>query len=135
MQTITYRAPAMYGDHHVTEVRKLMLAVPGVVDVHASSSFQCVEVQFDEETLDPVRLEELLAEAGYLQQLLLPVENHVPVDGQNGKGDFYRQTAAHEAVASVVGFGRQVPVARHGLWPCPGFGRLARDTGKGHPAE
>jgi copper chaperone CopZ len=128
MQTVTYQLPAMYGDHHVVAVRKLLLAAPGVIDVHASSSFQSVEVQFDEETLDPACLEQLLDEAGYLQQLLLPVENGVPANGQNGKGEFYRHTAAKEAAVSIVGFSRKVPAAGLALWPCPGFGRLSRES-------
>ena len=37
----------MYGDHHVVEVRRLLLEMPGVTDVYASSSFQVVEVAFD----------------------------------------------------------------------------------------
>jgi copper chaperone CopZ len=125
MQTVTYRVPAMYGDHHVVEVRKLLLAIPGVIDVYASSAFKSVEAQFDEETLDPAHLESRLAEAGYLQEPVLPVESSLPVTGQNGKGEFYRQTAAKEAAASIVGFGRQVAADRHSLWPCPGFGLLS----------
>jgi copper chaperone CopZ len=124
MQTVTYRVPAMYGDHHVVEVRKILLAIPGVIDVHASSAFQAVEAQFDEETLDPAHLESRLAEAGYLQETLLPVESGLPAAGPNGKGEFYRHTAAKEAAANVVGFSQRVPIAQHGLWPCPGFGLL-----------
>ena len=47
MEKITISAPAMYGDHHVVEVRRILLETPGVEDVYASSCFQAVEVTFD----------------------------------------------------------------------------------------
>jgi len=42
MKTIL-ELPAMYGDHHVTEVRHILLGLDGVKDVYASSGFRVVE--------------------------------------------------------------------------------------------
>ena len=30
MQKVTYETPALYGDHHVLEVRRILLELPGV---------------------------------------------------------------------------------------------------------
>jgi copper chaperone CopZ len=128
MQRVTFRLPAMYADHHVTEVRRLILEIAGVAEVHASSAFQRVEVYFDEGAVAAATIENMLVETGYARDLPLPVESGAPVDGLNGKGEFYRRTAAKEAAVSIIGFGRQVPAAQHGLWPCPGFGALRPDN-------
>ena len=40
MKTLSLELPAMYGDHHVIEVRRILLEIDGVKDVYASSSFQ-----------------------------------------------------------------------------------------------
>ena len=47
MDKLTVDLPTMYGDHHVTEVREILLKLPGVDDVYASSAFQQVQVSFD----------------------------------------------------------------------------------------
>ena len=44
MKKISLDLPTLFGDHHVTEVRRLLLELPGVAEVYASSSFQIVEV-------------------------------------------------------------------------------------------
>ena len=63
----------MYGDHHVIEVRRLLLELPGVQDVYASSAFQVVEVTYDPAQLDAGAITARLDEAGYLGDLLVPV--------------------------------------------------------------
>ena len=47
METITIDVPRMYGDHHVAEVRRIFLAMPGVEDVYASSAFHVARVRID----------------------------------------------------------------------------------------
>ena len=47
MDTLTLEVKTMYGDHHVVEVRRILLGLPGVEDVYASSSFRVVEVTYD----------------------------------------------------------------------------------------
>ena len=61
VETYSRDLPSMYGDHHVTEVRNLLMALPGVTDVYASSSFRIVEVQFDESALSPNEIEAKVA--------------------------------------------------------------------------
>ena len=45
METKSFEAPALYGDHHVSEVRRILLELTGVNEVYVSSSaFQIIEV-------------------------------------------------------------------------------------------
>ena len=74
MKTISLDLPTLFGDHHVTEVRRLLMELPGVADVYASSSFHIVEVEFDETKLAPEQINDVLEKAGYLGELSIPVE-------------------------------------------------------------
>ena len=47
MENMLINIPAMYADHHVQEVRRLLLEIAGIEDVYASSCFQTVEVTFE----------------------------------------------------------------------------------------
>ena len=128
METISIDLPAMYGDHHVMEVRHLLLELPGVTEVYASSSFHIVEVQFDETKLDAGQIEQTLDKAGYLGELPVPVEKGALSERENGDKPFFRQTAAHEGTGQDIGFAQKVPYAGRPLWPCPGMGPLAQNV-------
>lgn len=134
MKRFTVDLPTMYGDHHVTEVRRLIYELPGVTDVYASSSFQVVEVQYDESTLDPDTIKAKLEEAGYLGELTVPVERGATDQRQNGNRPFFRHTAAYPQTGQDVSFAQQIPSAARPLWPCPGMGPITniekeRDNG------
>lgn len=128
VKEISFDLPTMYGDHHVTEVRRLLLELPGVQEVYASSSFHVVEVQFDETKLESQTIEQTLSDAGYLGELLMPVEMGVLSERENGEKPFFRHTVAFENTGQTVSFGQKVPYAGRPLWPCPGFGPLAPDV-------
>ena len=128
MKKINIDLPAMYGDHHVVEVRRLLLELPGVEQVFASSAFQVVEVAFDEDQVTQEKIESVLAEAGYLGDLAMPVETGVAAQESGGKA-YFRHTAAYEQTRQVVGFSQQVPFAGRPLWPCPGFGPIQQMNG------
>ncbi len=119
MKTVVFEVPAMYGDHHVLEVRRLLLQMEGVTDVYASSGFQIVEVTFDENRQSPAALEASLGAAGYLGEMQLPVEFGVGLGPANGK-PFFRRSIALET-ARAVGFLQEVPRPGRELWPCPGL--------------
>lgn len=123
MPNLTLELPSMYGDHHVTEVRRLLLDLPGVADVYASSSFRIVEVQFDDAELTPDQIEAKLEEAGYLGELPMPEETAVPATESNGHS-YFRHTAAFEQTGRSVGFTQNVPYNGRPLWPCPGMGPI-----------
>lgn len=126
MKELSLDLPTMYGDHHVTEVRRLLLELPGVQDVYASSSFHVVEVQYDEAKLESQTIEQTLSDAGYLGELLIPVEKGAQAGRENGEKPFFRHTAAFENTGHTVSFGQKVPYAGRPLWPCPGMGPLTQ---------
>jgi copper chaperone CopZ len=124
MKTINLDLPAMYGDHHVMEVRRLLLEMPGVEDVYASSGFRIVEVKFDEKKAKEKDLKTKLEDAGYLGELLTAVEPGVAVNQNGGEKPFFRHTTLYEQTRKTVSFSQKVNVQGRGLWPCPGVGAI-----------
>jgi copper chaperone CopZ len=114
----------MYGDHHVTEVRRLLLEIPGVDNVYASSSFQIVEVKYDGTKLEPEVIINKLEKNGYLGELAIAVERGALEQSKNGNKPFFRQTAAYEQTGLSLGFEQRTPFAGRPLWPCPGMGPI-----------
>lgn len=124
METYSLTLPAMYGDHHVTEVRQIIFSLPGVADVYASSSFQLVEVTYDPEKVTPGQIESRLAEAGYTGPLPTPAEPGAAFTRDSDHGGFFRQTEVFEENRQVVGFAQTVKTPGRALWPCPGMGPI-----------
>jgi len=123
MKTFTFDLPAMYGDHHVMEVRRILLDMPGVEDVYASSAFQVLEVRADESKVDEKKIESALEEGGYLGDLPVAVER--TEEGGNGKDEtFFRHTESFTQTRGVIGFGQKVSYQGRPLWPCPGIGTI-----------
>lgn len=124
MTVLTFELPAMYGDHHVIEVRRLLFALPGVEDVQASSGFHLVEVRYDPATVDAEQITAALAEAGYTDDLPIPMESSDAVNVRAEGTTHFRHTAAYEQTGKVVGFAQRVEASGRPLWPCPGFGAV-----------
>lgn len=127
METTTINLNMMYGDHHVIEVRKLISSIPGVEDIYASSCFQIVEVSYDESKLDARTIEKELEQAGYLGEMVFPVEAGTGSTASNGKKPFFRHSAALEQTGGVVNFTQKAAYEGRPLWPCPGVGALQDD--------
>jgi copper chaperone CopZ len=123
METLTLELPAMYGDHHVVEVRQVLLSLPGVKAVYASSCFQVVEVQYDPALSDAQVITDALGAAGYLEELAIPFETGQAVTRRDGPA-FFRHTAAYQQTGRAVSFAQQTGYAGRALWPCPGIGTL-----------
>lgn len=121
METKSFEAPALYGDHHVSEVRRILLEMTGVSEVYASSAFQTIEVTFDPEKTQAELIETVLQEAGYLGEIPLLVETGIAVEKKEGDA-FFRHTAVYETVKSTVSFAQRVDYSGRPLWPCPGLG-------------
>ena len=130
MDSLTLDLPAMYGDHHVMEVRQLLLSLNGVKDVYASSAFHTAEVTFDPALVNADVITTKLDEAGYLGELLVPEETGAPATNGNGDKAFFRHTAAYAAAGKTISFAQNVSYTGRPLWPCPGFGPLKMDEGK-----
>jgi copper chaperone CopZ len=126
MEKLNLEVPAMYGDHHVVEVRRLLMALPGVDDVYASSCFQLIEVTYDPAQIDTAAIESTLAEAGYLDDLAVPVETGVAAYQSNGGTTYFRHSTAFEQTSTTTSFTQKVNFAGRPLWPCPGIGAIPR---------
>src|SRR4030042_7094401 len=96
MQTKTFEVPTLFGDHHVIEVRRILLETPGVVDVYASSCFQIVEVTYDETQVNDLELADKLDNAGYLGEWTIPVEVGVVPPSEMVSKPFFRHTEVYE---------------------------------------
>ena len=123
MKTISFDLPAMYGDHHVVEVRRILLELPGVEAVYASSAFHVVEVGFNPEKLDDQVIETALQAAGYLGEWELPVEadSATYLEADRTKS-YFRHTEVFEKSQQTVSFAQNVSYSGRALWNCPGIG-------------
>jgi copper chaperone CopZ len=127
MQKATYETPSLYGDHHVTEVRRILLELPGVVDVYASSAFQVVEVTYDPEKINDLEIAMKLDEAGYLGEWTVPIEaGAAAYHSVDGLEPYFRHTAAYEQTKLTVSFAQNVSYLGRPLWPCPGLGIISK---------
>lgn len=124
METKTFEVPALYGDHHVTEVRRILLGLEGVTDVYASSAFQIVEVTYDESKINDLQITLKLDEAGYLGEWTVPIELGAAAQQGDGQKPYFRHTATYETTKQTVSFGQRVNYQGRPLWPCPGMGTV-----------
>ena len=127
METKRFQAPALYGDHHVVEVRRLLLALEGIKEIYASSAFHVIEVKFDPKKIDSATIEARLKEAGYLDDLAVRMESGAAAARVAGDGAF-RHTTVYEAVKGTVAFAQSVAPGTRPLWPCPGFGKIEMES-------
>jgi copper chaperone CopZ len=125
METLSIDLPTMYGDHHVAEVRRILLAIPGVEDVYASSAFRIARVRIDpaQVTEDVVRSK--LEEAGYLGELSVATEEWKSGTPADTVDNPFRHTSAFEQV-KTVSFAQTVESSGRALWPCPGLGPIKK---------
>jgi len=122
MKVLTLELPVMYGDHHVLEVRRLLLKMPGVEDVYASSSFHTAEVSYDPDQISEAEIIAKLDKVGYIGELPIPVETGVAAY-QDGKVDtsHFRRSTVQKQTLDVMGFAQKVGHQGRALWPCPGM--------------
>ena len=121
MEKKSFELPAMYADHHVVEVRRLLLEIPGIKDVYASSAFQVAEVTYDQDTVSESEIAEKLAESGYLGEFVVVAEAGKPAVSSNGDETFFRHTEVYEQTKNTIGFTQDVGYVGRPLWPCPGM--------------
>lgn len=124
MKTKVFEMPALFGDHHVTEVRRILMEIPGVNDVYASSGFHIVEISYDEKKVNDLELQVKLDDAGYSGDLLTKVESEKAESSGESTGTFLRHTAAYTQTKLVVSFAQNIGSQGRPLWPCPGMGPI-----------
>ena len=122
MEKKSFELPAMYADHHVVEVRRLLLETNGINDVYASSAFQAADVTYDPEVVSEGEIAEKLAEAGYLGEFAVVAEAGKPAVSSNGDETFFRHTELYEQTKDTIGFAQEMSYVGRPLWPCPGMG-------------
>lgn len=122
MKTVTYDLPNLYGDHHVLEVRRILLEISGVVDVYASSAFRMVEVTYDPALTNDLDIAVKLDESGYLGEWSMPMEAGASTYLGDRSRSYFRHTAVYETTRQVVSFSQNVSYTGRPLWTCPGMG-------------
>lgn len=122
MEKKSYELPAMYADHHVVEVRRILFELPGVKDVYASSAFHVAEVTYDPEVVGESAIAGKLEQAGYLGEFAVTTEADKPATSIKGDGIYFRHTEANEHTKDTIGFAQNVNYVGRPLWPCPGIG-------------
>lgn len=127
MQTRVFETPALYGDHHVSEVQNILRALSGIESVYASSAFRAIEVKYDESQITDEQIASRLEEAGYLGEIPMLAETGEAAYGREDGNSNYRQTAVYETVKQTVSFAQQVQSQGRPLWPCPGIGVIKMD--------
>lgn len=121
MASLSLDLPAMFGDHHVMEVRRILLDFDGVNEVYASSAFRALEVDYNSKRVTKKELTEALEKAGYLRDFSIAMEPSIPAN-EDIEGAYFRHTEAFEQTGNTVSFEQAVRVQRSPLWPCPGMG-------------
>lgn len=123
MASLSLELPTMFGDHHVLEVRRILLGFEGVEEVYASSGFGVVEVEYNSKKVTKKDLESALEEAGYLGDFSMAMEPSSPAN-EDIESAYFRHTEAFEQTGNTVSFEQSVKVHRSPLWPCPGMGAI-----------
>lgn len=128
MERLSLDLPSLYGDHHVLEVRQILLDLPGTDEVYASSCFHVVDITYDPAKLDEDTIRNRLEGAGYLSDLQTPSETGSPAYGTENGGRYFRHTATYEQTNKVIGFSQNVMNEGRALWPCPGMGVISSEA-------
>ncbi len=123
MQSKVFKTPSLYGDHHVSELRKHLLAIPGIADVYASSAFQVVEVKYDEKQISETDILNHLLKLGYLNELEVTQELETAVDSL-ASDNVFRHTINYAHLKGTVGFQHNVSSGTNPAWACPGLPEL-----------
>jgi len=135
METKSFEVPALYADHHVTEVRRILMELNGVKEVYASSAFRVVEVTYDEKKINDLEIAIRLDEAGYLGEWTIPIEMGTVAQQGDGQKPYFRHTTTYETTKQTVSFAQKVNYKGRPLWHCPGMGAVKRDEEVDHAEE
>lgn len=127
MAKMSLDLPSMYGDHHVSEVRRILLGMEGVSEVYASSAFRAVEVEYNSKKTPKKDLVAALEKAGYTSDFVIPEESSIPAN-EKREAAYFRHSEASEQTGNTVSFEQAVKVQRSPLWPCPGMGPVKTAT-------
>jgi copper chaperone CopZ len=125
MESLNLELPALFADHHVIEVRRILAELPGVRDVYASSAFRMIEVEYDPDQTPADEIQRVLRDAGYFEAPATPVEFGAEQNGE-GPRPFFRHSTAYAQAGQTVSFAQTVQFDGRPLWPCPGLGLVEK---------
>jgi len=127
LQNETISLPAMYGDHHVVEVRQIVTALPGVKEVRASASRRKLFIAFDRAQVTLAAISAALAQGGFA-----PGATFAPGAAPAAASE----TGDH---LPIVAAADQIEVRESKYSPPPAFGVCpgleVRYVGSDHPAD
>jgi hypothetical protein len=126
MKTYQTDLPTMFGDHHVREVRRILLELPGVDDIYASSSFHYLQLDYDETQVREEEIVSLLENAGYLGEFLSPRETNLPAN-ETVEPNLFRHTESFSQTKQVSFHRASTSFEGRPLWPCPGMGLVNKE--------
>jgi copper chaperone CopZ len=101
MEKVIINVPSMYADHHVMVVRDMLVKMDGVKDVYASSAFRQVLVHFDPSAVQKEAIIEKITQAGYTQEMIVPVQEKLAEDAW--KSGTFRRTQTYQADREMSG--------------------------------
>ncbi len=121
IQQESFSIPTMYGDHHVSRVRQIVTALPGITDIRASASRKKLTLKFDAGLVSVESISTALAQGGF-------APGAQPVEAA-GSGDDLPIVMAADLVQ--VREAKYSPPPAFGV--CPGL--ETRYVGSDHPAD
>lgn len=127
MDTLHLHIPAMYGDHHVIEVRRILFNLDGIEDVYASSYSQTLQIDFQPDKIDPDTIKQELAHHSYLDTLDIPYESGIAAYKNDSNASFFRHTVAYQHLQNTVGFAQDIDHGGRAIYPCPGFNHVTME--------
>lgn len=114
MDRLTLILPALYGDHHVASVRRVLDAMPGVSEVSIRPAAHAVCMAIDPGKQTATAIEAALSSAGYS---VGDPERAITPSGPASP----RHTMT---LGGTLSFTHEPPAWEgRPLWPCPGFDR------------
>lgn len=128
MERLTLLLPSMYGDHHVTEVRRILSGLSGVPSetIYASAAWQRVQLDYDPVKASAETIKKALEAQGYAGEA---DPTHVPPISPRTKNS----TLYAVGPSAMEQFVEKVPAWGGAFGPCPGFEVL--HPGEVHPAD
>ena len=126
MKTYQTEIPTMFGDHHVREVRRILIDLPGIDDIYASSSFHFLQLDYDESQVSEEKIISALEEAGYLGEFLSPRETSLAAN-ETVEPNLFRHTEAFRQTKQVSFHRASSSSGGRPLWPCPGMGLITKE--------
>ena len=116
MEKLVLSIPNLYGDHHTTAVRQILLAIPGLSDIVVSSAFHQVSMTLDPSKATAEAVTQALTAQGY------GAGDELPVYPSSPAGETTRHTSTVAGTGTALAFAERTMVSEgRAMWPCPGF--------------